>query len=63
MKRVLLVGLFAFASTAFAAPSKPVFRTGDRFPVLDLPRVSDGKLVSTSTTHGKKYIIHLFASW
>ena len=61
MKCVVL--FLALATFATAAPTKPVIKTGERFPVLELPRVADGKLVSTSTTHGKKYIIHLFASW
>ncbi|MGB0578131.1 MAG: hypothetical protein ACPGVU_00385 [Limisphaerales bacterium] len=63
MKRVLFTAVLALATIASAAPSRPVIRTGERFPILELPRVSDAKLVSTSTTHGKKHIIHLFASW
>ncbi len=42
-------------------PFRPV--VGQAFPDLVLPSLDDGRPLSLADFHGKKVILHVFASW
>jgi hypothetical protein len=59
----LILALFAGSGFAAPNPKAPSISVGQTLPELSLPRISDGKLISTKSIVGKRYIVHLFASW
>jgi len=55
----------ASPSTARAQSSLPApgFQPGQQFPEVVLPSLEDGQPMSITQFHGKKLILHVFASW
>ena len=69
MKAHWILGLLA---TGFAAMTNmntvaqvtaPALRVGQPFPNLLFPAADDGRPCSVHQLHGKKTLVHLFASW
>ena len=70
---MLLTAVLALLTSAIPEhlPAQPLptvqspgwLEVGQPFPDFPLPRLDDGEPSSISAFHGKKTILHLFASW
>lgn len=61
----LTLGLLASSSVGAGTPSAPTdpFAVGQPVPDLVLPAADDGRPRSLAAFRGKKYVLHVFASW
>ncbi len=61
----LTISLIAAGPTAPDVPPTPVdpFAIGRPVPDLVLPSADDGRPRSLAEFRGKKYVLHVFASW
>ena len=57
-----VAGTLLFAATAAAAKPHP-FVVGEPLPELLLPSAEDGRPLSLAELHGRKLVLHVFASW
>ena len=61
---VLAIGLGLALWPSMSTPVRAVeLEVGEPFPELWLPALADGAPISTNHWHGKKVILHVFASW
>jgi len=66
MRLIFLFTLVAMAVSLegmVARASSTGFTVGEPFPNLVLPSLTDGKPLSLARFHGRKVVLHIFASW
>ena len=59
---VVILLLSVLPHTASAQPMGIIPKAGKPLPEIRLPS-TDGKSVSTRDLHGKRFVLHVFASW
>jgi hypothetical protein len=61
MRSIILAAIASVSLSASAAAFD--LSPGAPFPEISLPQTKGGELANISAFHGKKLMLHLFASW